>query len=118
MENLMIQDDEGAWWTIGFETGEWYRRTGNAWIPATPRPTAAPGIIPSPVDTAKPRRGTAVIVWLICIALTVGAGLLAGNIAFERFVMGDTGAWIVAGLVWLVGLRITFKISGKLWRGK
>ncbi len=118
MENLMIQDDEGVWWTIGFETGEWYRRTGDAWTPATPRPAAGQAFVSSLADAPKPHRFGAVIVWLIGIALTAGAGMLAGTLAFEGFGLGDVGAWVAAGFVWLVGLRITTKISGKIWRGK
>jgi len=37
LEELMIQDKEGNWWIIGYETGQWYYHDGEKWILA-PRP--------------------------------------------------------------------------------
>jgi hypothetical protein len=36
LEELMIQDEKGDWWMIGYETGQWYRNDGNDWVQAEP----------------------------------------------------------------------------------
>ena len=41
LEELMIQDEKGGWWMIGYETGQWYRNDGEDWVRAEP-----PGHIP------------------------------------------------------------------------
>ena len=37
LEELMVQDDKGNWWVIGYETKRWYRYNGNDWVEANPR---------------------------------------------------------------------------------
>lgn len=41
LEDLMIADEQGRWWIIGFETGEWYVHDGEKWVQQEP-PGAAP----------------------------------------------------------------------------
>jgi hypothetical protein len=36
LENLMVQDEGGSWWMIGYETELWYRHDGKNWIQANP----------------------------------------------------------------------------------
>ena len=48
LEDLMIQDDEGRWWMIGYETGQWYYYDGEKWVQAEP-PKPAPTAPPMPV---------------------------------------------------------------------
>lgn len=36
LRDLMVQDEQGNWWMIGYETGKWYRHDGNDWVAATP----------------------------------------------------------------------------------
>ena len=48
LEELMIQDEEGKWWIIGYETGMWHYHNGEKWVrgerprPRTTMPTAPP----------------------------------------------------------------------------
>ena len=32
LEKLMIRDEQGSWWIIGYETGRWYRHDGTSWV--------------------------------------------------------------------------------------
>ena len=36
MRELMVEDSDGNWWMVGYETGEWYRHDGTDWIQANP----------------------------------------------------------------------------------
>lgn len=48
---LMVEDDQGRWWSIGYETGQWYYHDGENWTPGTP-PASAP-ILP-PAEPVQP----------------------------------------------------------------
>ncbi len=36
LEELMVQDEAGSWWMIGYETEQWYRHDGSDWVQADP----------------------------------------------------------------------------------
>ncbi len=36
MRDLMVEDANGNWWMVGYETGEWYRHDGTDWVRADP----------------------------------------------------------------------------------
>jgi hypothetical protein len=36
LEELMVQDEQGSWWMIGYETERWYRHDGKSWVQADP----------------------------------------------------------------------------------
>lgn len=36
LQDLMVQDEQGNWWTIGYETERWYRHDGTSWVQADP----------------------------------------------------------------------------------
>lgn len=38
IEGLQLKDEQGWYWTIGAQTGKWYRFDGNDWIQETPIP--------------------------------------------------------------------------------
>ena len=48
LNELMVQDGQGRWWMIGYETGQWYMHDGTAWVRADPpaRAPAKPSIPP------------------------------------------------------------------------
>jgi len=59
LSDLMVQDDQGRWWVLGYETGTWYVHDGEKWIPGEPPATAttAPtrtAAPPAPGQTAQP----------------------------------------------------------------
>ena len=41
LEELMIKDEQGRWWILGYETGQWYVHDGEKWVQQEP-PRAAP----------------------------------------------------------------------------
>ena len=47
LQDLMIQDEQGRWWMIGYETGQWYVHDGEKWVlaelPTSYRGAAAAG---------------------------------------------------------------------------
>jgi hypothetical protein len=36
LEDLMVEDESGHWWMIGYETGRWYLHDGADWVLANP----------------------------------------------------------------------------------
>jgi hypothetical protein len=36
LQELMVQDAQGRWWMIGYETGQWYVHDGQHWNPGQP----------------------------------------------------------------------------------
>ncbi len=46
LEALMIEDEQGRWWILGYETGQWYVHDGERWVQQQP-PRAAPGAPPA-----------------------------------------------------------------------
>jgi hypothetical protein len=58
LNELMVQDGEGRWWMIGYETGQWYVHDGSAWVRSDPpgRSPAKPLEPPEPVSaTTEPQ---------------------------------------------------------------
>jgi hypothetical protein len=61
LRELMVLDEHGGWWMVGYETGEWYRHDGTDWVRADPsgrtdlRATSQP--MTQPVAPAKPEPG-------------------------------------------------------------
>ncbi len=69
LEDLMMQDEQGRWWMIGYETGQWYVHDGERWLRAEPsipqkklakeparREAAAPKLTHSEVVAPSPAR--------------------------------------------------------------
>jgi hypothetical protein len=46
---LRMQDEQGRWWQIGVQTGEWYMHDGQKWNKAKPPAPSAPAPAPTPV---------------------------------------------------------------------
>ena len=47
LKELMVQDEQGTWWMMGAETGNWYRYDGTNWVQAIPPGLIAPQPTPS-----------------------------------------------------------------------
>jgi len=76
LEELMIKDERGDWWMIGYETERWYRNDGKEWIQADPPGSLSPEAVP-PSKT--------------------------GNLAEGISKMSDWSAMFWATLGWVVG---------------
>jgi len=48
MRELMVEDADGNWWMVGYETREWYRHDGTDWVRADPPGRVVPKPVPSP----------------------------------------------------------------------
>lgn len=78
LKDLMIQDQSGRWWIVGYETGRWYVHTDGGWSEGEPPP---PEGRRSP---AEARRGPAEA---------------AGEFSTWRMLLLLIGAWVVTVLL-------------------
>ena len=55
LQDLMIQDEQGRWWMIGAETGQWYVHNGEKWERGEPLTAQRPAVMPSDIsDSPRP----------------------------------------------------------------
>ena len=110
LEKLMIQDERGDWWMIGYETELWYRNDGEDWVQAEP-PVSYPQL--------SARTFNWVAIFSITLAWTV-AGALGGAIYWE---VGEyVGNAIAGAIAWGIGGLVTMLILHKdqivsSWKG-
>ena len=121
LEELMIQDEEGRWWMIGYETGQWYYHDGEEWVPSKlpGRATAkaAPQSVAGLVASARPwvRRFLGIVVLLLGLALTLLAGLIVlGGLGADLFDEAIPSAGAI--VIWVGGAILTIFIARKVWR--
>ncbi len=48
LRELMVEDEQGNWWMMGYETGQWYLHDGSGWVRADPPGHVVPRPAPSP----------------------------------------------------------------------
>jgi hypothetical protein len=130
LREMMVEDVDGNWWMVGYETGEWYRHDGSDWVRADP-PGQSPAKPVPPLSTqavapTKPRshpvRGIIVFILGLVISGVVGWGIaalifsiLSGSMDHESANAIAFAAW---GAVGLGGLILTFRAARNSWRGK
>jgi TM2 domain-containing membrane protein YozV len=51
LQDLMIEDEQGRWWILGYETGQWYVHDGEQWIQQ--EPPLPEDLRPVPPDVGK-----------------------------------------------------------------
>jgi hypothetical protein len=75
LEKLMLQDERGRWWMIGYETGQWYYHDGEKWVRSEPPAAIGRKSRPLARDTK---------LWLLGLAglilLALGIVLVAANL--------------------------------------
>lgn len=93
-KTLMIQDEDGRWWTIGWETGQWYCHDREKWVQREP---LKPDVSMPPVPVAKPM----LVDWMMVLGGAIGFAV--GNVISTPLwqALGeDETATIVAVLFW------------------
>jgi hypothetical protein len=128
LRELMVQDEQGNWWMVGYETGQWYLHDGSGWVRADPPGRVAPRAASQPVArpvAPKPHRFWGIVVLVLGLALTLVAGAGAMGVALDILLPYGSSAWefvnstaICAIVVWLGGLILTINITRKVWRGE
>lgn len=141
MRELMVEDEQGNWWMVGYETGEWYRHDGDDWGRAdppgyiapeqTPPSVAPPTPVPSrpvskPVTQAavpakpksRPLKGIVVFVLTeaVIVAVGFGIGLVVAALFYDG--MDNPFSWICWIGASLGGLVISYRSARKAWRGE
>jgi hypothetical protein len=132
LREMMVEDEEGNWWMVGYETGEWYRHDGTDWVPNQPPGRAALGATPQPVAQTivptkpEPRRFWGIVVLLLGLVVTLCVGLGMAWVLHEVVPFYDLYIleieipvdWAGAIIGWFGGLILTIIITRKVWRGK
>jgi len=101
LEELMIQDELGDWWMIGYETELWYRNDGGEWVQAEP-----------PIFRAQESAQTSnwVDLFSVTLAWTFG-GAIGGVIYWE---VGEyIGSAIAGAVAWGIGGLVTMLLLHK-----
>lgn len=98
LEGLMIQDEGGSWWMIGYETEQWYRNDGDDWVLANPPANSS--------SKTSSSTNWIAIFWItlgFAVGWTLGIALL-GDFLIVLAIAWVTG-WAIGGLVTAVTLR-------------
>ncbi len=121
LREMMVEDEDGNWWMVGYETGKWYRHDGTDWVRADPPRRAVSKSASKSATSAQPQphRFKGAAVFVLGLIVTGVVGLLAGQLAFEAlFDHDDVMTWIFVSIIWSCGLVVTFTSARKVWRGK
>ncbi len=101
LEDLMVQDEGGSWWMIGYETEKWYRNDGEEWVQTEP-----------PVLRTQESAQTST--WADIISITIAwiiAGAIGGMIFWEFEGFGGTA--LAGAIAWGIGGLLTMLIFHK-----
>jgi hypothetical protein len=96
LQDLMVQDEQGRWWMVGYETGQWYVHDGEKWVRGEPPRSGVETVasappprprVATPANPAAARtRQAKPLVWLgvgagaiVVIILVVVAIMQAGS---------------------------------------
>ena len=124
LEELMLQDEQGRWWMLGYETGLWYYHAGEAWVqaappeapsphtpgprepaPQPPVPTVVPPRPPIPAGPEIPATAWKPSYWIaILLQLLFGFGLFYVDRSLKRkwFYAAEAIVAVLAGIITLL----------------
>jgi hypothetical protein len=84
LQDLMVQDEQGAWWMIGQATGQWYRHDGTGWVRADP-----PAVKPRPsIEHIEPVRRKVRPGWITVLWITLGWAVAVSAVVLLLFMLG------------------------------
>jgi hypothetical protein len=126
LREMMVEDADGNWWMVGYETGEWYRHDGTDWVRADLPSRVARQTIPrpltQPVDSTepKPRPFRGIVVFVLRETAMIIVGFVLGLALAYLFYDGRDNpiSWICWIGVSLWGLVPSYRAARKIWRGK
>jgi hypothetical protein len=79
LEELMVEDEGGSWWMLGYETERWYRYDGTSWVQADPPgmqqpepPAAVEAARAAPAIPAARRSSPAILGLAALLVLVIG----------------------------------------------
>jgi len=101
LEQLMIQDEQGNWWMLGYETEQWYRHDGKDWIQSKPWAN----VLQTPTSSPK----WVDVLW-ITLAWTLAAafhGAITDGVFGGRAGLAISGAftWEISAVAMVIILR-------------
>jgi len=107
LEELMIQDKQGRWWMIGYETGEWYYHDGEKWVLGEP---------PQVEEIQRIEPGYHEMEALLLTTIGWGIGFAIG--AAVGAVIGWAMGWAITGAIGglSTGLALQWTQSSVQWK--
>ncbi|HEX9384801.1 MAG TPA: hypothetical protein VF918_00650 [Anaerolineales bacterium] len=110
LEKLMIRDEHGNWWMIGYETEQWYRHDGTNWVQ-----TDLPANF-SQKSTFVPKWVAIFWVtlgWSMGSAIGIAIGILIGRNVNGMIALASGGAigGAIGGFVTVISLRVENTLS-------
>ena len=70
LQDLMVQDAQGQWWVIGYESNQWYVRVGEEWV-RRDRPGESP-VVPAVETAAHAGRSLRETLWWPALLMSMG----------------------------------------------
>ena len=99
LEDLMVQDKDGTWWMIGYETEKWYSNDGEDWVRTDP---------PADLSQKTTRFSNWVPVLWIMLGFGFGWGIGGASLAaMMRIGLVPIGAITVWTIGWAIGGFVT-----------
>mgnify|MGYP001139442724 CR=1 FL=1 len=116
LRDLMVQDDHGVWWTVGLQSGTWYRYEGSNWVSGEPLGRGPRILAAQPQPSAK-AAGRAQF------SKTVGCLSFAGSLVLAAFAAyaaasctiemtsgsGETEGLVVGAIAWVAMALISWR---------
>ncbi|MDY7075882.1 MAG: hypothetical protein SXV54_03055 [Chloroflexota bacterium] len=126
LREMMVEDADGNWWMVGYETGEWYRHDGSDWVRADPPGRTAQQAAPKPVaqpfdsDEPEPRPFRGIMLFVLCEIGMIIVGWALGLALAHLFYDGRDNpvSWICWIGVSLCGLVPSYRSARKAWQGE
>jgi len=95
LADLMIQDEQGRWWMIGYETGQWYYHDGEKWVRGE-LPQIAEQRLTKPPVVARPSPSTNRLAIFALVSGVLGLVAIPTLVPGADVEMMPTGGGIMA----------------------